>query len=324
MSIVSEVLISNLPVKRKNTPSGWIGFNAVCCHHNGEERDNRSRGGVLDRDEIVSYHCFNCGFKASWQPGRQLSNRMRELLSWLGLPDDQINKLAFAVMRLNEGVEVKDKLLQVPTFIKTSLPDGAIHINSYTGPVGPHLEKVLHYMQSRNLYLEDGDFYWSSSSAYRERLIIPFKFKDEIVGWTARHVGNGKPKYLAESQPGYVFNMDQQTHDKEFVIVTEGPLDALPIGGVGLLSNEIGQQQAMIINRLRKDVILVPDRDYAGKKLIEPAIEYGWGVSLPDWEPGVKDVGDAVNRYGKLYTLYSIVTAAERSPLKIRLKAKKW
>jgi hypothetical protein len=250
---------------------------------------------------------------------------MRDLLVWLGVHDDLINKLTFAVMRLNDGVEVQEKLLQIPTFTKTSLPDDAVHLNSYTGNVNQHLERVLHYMKSRNLYLEDEDFYWSPAPAYRERLIIPFKFKNEIVGWTSRHVGKAIPKYLTESQPGYVFNMDRQTNNKEFVIVTEGALDALPIGGVGILGNEISQQQAQLINGLHKDVILVPDRDRSGKKLIETVIEeYGWSVSLPDWGSGVKDAGDAVNRYGKLYTLYSIVEAAERSPLKIRLKAKRW
>lgn len=324
MSIVSEILIDNLPFRRKATPSGWISFNAVCCHHTGASPDTRNRGGVLDRDDIISYHCFNCGFKASWQPGWNLSIKMRNLLSWLGVPDDQINKLTLNVMRINEGIEIKEKLLQVPTFTETSLPPDAVCLNTYTGEMNKYLEKVLYYMQSRKIYFEDGDFYWSPHVTYRERLIIPFTYRDKIVGWTARHIGDKKPKYLAESQPGFVFNMDQQDIDKNFVIVSEGPIDAMSIQGVALMGSEINQQQALLINRLRKDVILIPDRDAAGKKLIEPAIEFGWSVSMPDWEPGIKDVGDAVNRYGRLYTLYTIVNAAQQSPLKIRLRGKKW
>jgi hypothetical protein len=45
---------------------------------------------------------------------------------------------------------------------------------------------------------------------------------------------------------------------------------------------------------------------------------------MPDWKPGIKDASDAVLAYGQLYTLYSIVSSAESSPLKIRLKEKKW
>jgi hypothetical protein len=80
----------------------------------------------------------------------------------------------------------------------------------------------------------------------------------------------------------------------------------------------------MLVNRLNKDVIVVPDRDEAGRKLIEQAIEFGWGVSMPDWDTDINDIGDAVNKYGRLYALHRIVSSADTSPLKIRLKEKKW
>jgi DNA primase len=121
-----------------------------------------------------------------------------------------------------------------------------------------------------------------------------------------------------------VFNLDSQGHDKIFCILTEGPIDAIHIDGIALLGSEIKDQQALLINRLNKDVVVLPDRDQAGSKLVEQAINYGWGVSMPAWKPGIKDVNDAVLEYGKLYTLYSIATATETSPLKIRLRAKKW
>lgn len=324
MSIVSELLIKHLPVKRKTTPSGWISFNAVCCQHNGQNPDRRQRGGVLENGDIVTYHCFNCGFKASWQPGRQLTPKFKKLLNWLAVPDSDITQLALNVMKINEGVVVKQRTAAVPEFTVMPLPENTVHLNTYDGPVNGYLEKVLKYMQSRSLYFEDGDFYWNSGVAYRERLIIPFKFCNQIVGWTSRHVDGGSPKYLSEQQPGYVFNLDKQTDDREYLILTEGPMDALPIGAAAFLGSEFNAQQALLINQYRKTVILVPDRDAAGKKMIEPAIEQGWCVSMPEWDPDIKDPGDAVKRYGRLYTLYSILNSAETSALKIRLRAKKW
>jgi hypothetical protein len=310
--------------KSKTTPSGWISGNAVCCVHNGHSVDKRKRGGVILAGEGITYSCFNCGYKASWQPGRNISPKLRKLLTWLSVPDTDINQLALNVMKLNEGITIKNKILLMPEFLPVSLPENTVHLNTYSGPITEHLEQVLKYMQDRSLYLEDGDFYWNSSNAYRERLIIPFKYRGQTVGWTARHVGDGKPKYLSEQQPGFVFNLDQQTYNREYIIVTEGPIDALPIGASALLGSEIGPQQALLINQYRKQVILIPDRDPAGHRLIEPAIEQGWAVSMPDWADDVKDPGDAVNRYGRLYTLYSIISNAETSALKIRLRAKKW
>jgi hypothetical protein len=45
---------------------------------------------------------------------------------------------------------------------------------------------------------------------------------------------------------------------------------------------------------------------------------------MPDWAEDINDISDAVHRYGRLYTLHSIATAAEDSALKIRLRKKKW
>ena len=324
MSIVSDTVLTYLPPKRKTTPRGWISFNAPCCHHNGTSADTRLRGGMIaNPDGGVSYHCFNCGFKASWQPGRNLSHKLRKLLQWMGAPDDIVNKVALEVMRENEGVESKTQLIQLPTFNTVPLPEDAVKISELTD-INKHAVAVIEYMQSRELYLEDYEFYWSSSLGYRDRLIIPFYYEGRVVGWTARKVTDGKPKYLSEQQPGYVFNLDAQTYDRQFVVVCEGPIDAIHIQGCALTGSEIKDQQAMLLNRLGKPVVVVPDRDSAGKKLVERAIELGWSVSMPEWSQDINDVGDAVDKYGRLYTLYSIATAAEESPLKIRLRAKKW
>lgn len=329
MSVVVETVLTFLPPKRKTTPSGWTSFNAPCCHHNGHSADTRQRGGVIRNDEGISYHCFNCGYKASWQPGRNLSHKMRKLLQWMNAPDDIVNKLALQVMQENEGTEVQNKLAELPTFNTVPLPDDAVRLADHQWAEAGHLDenmvRIFEYMLERNLRIDDIDYHWSPSLGYRDRLIIPFYFEGRIVGWTARTIkGNKNPKYLSEQQPGYVFNLDEQRPHKVFCIVCEGPIDALHVEGVALLGSEIKDQQAMLINRLSKDVIVVPDRDEAGKKLVEQAIELGWAVSMPDWDSDINDIGDAVARHGRLYTLYKIVSNAESSKLKIQLRSKKW
>ena len=74
MSILHETVTAYLPSKKKTTPSGWTSFNAPCCIHNGDSADKRQRGGLISNaDGGISYHCFNCGYKCSWTPGRNLS-----------------------------------------------------------------------------------------------------------------------------------------------------------------------------------------------------------------------------------------------------------
>ena len=324
MSVVTETVLTYLPPKRKTTPSGWLSFNAPCCHHNGTSSDTRLRGGLISNPDGVSYHCFNCGYKASWQQGRNLSVKMRKLLQWLNAPDDVINKLALTIMQENEGLQVTQQLVEVPQFNTVPLPNDAIKVSDITD-FDKHSLAVVEYMASRKLQVEDTDYYWSPSLGYRDRLIIPFYYENRIVGWTARTVtSNKKPKYLSEQQPGYVFNLDEQRPQKVFAIVCEGPIDALYIDGVALLGSEVKDQQALLINRLNKDVIVVPDRDSAGSKLVEQAIDLGWGVSMPPWEDDITDIGEAVQRYGRIFTLHSIASCAETSSLKIKLGAKKW
>jgi hypothetical protein len=324
MSIVSEVITAYLPAKRKTTPSGWTSFNAPCCVHNGNTADTRGRGGLINEGDTISFHCFNCGYKASWQPGRPVSQKLRKLLTWLNTPDDVINKLTLDVMRVNEGVEVQQRKIELPTFEPVLLPPDSVKIADIT-EFNKFSMSILEYMSSRNLNIDDTDYYWSSSLGYRDRLIIPFYYEGRIVGWTARTIISDKqPKYLTESQPGYVYGLDEQGPNKIFAVVVEGPMDAIHIDGCALTGSEISDQQALLINKLNKDIIVVPDRDKAGSKLVEAAIDRGWGVSMPDWNDGIKDISDCVKQHGRLYTLYSIANAAESSPLKIRLRAKKW
>ena len=324
MSIVSDTITAHLPGKRKTTPSGWTSFNAPCCQHNGNTADTRGRGGLISEGDTVSYHCFNCGYKASWQPGRAVSVKLRKLLQWLNCSDDTITKLTFDVMRINEGVQVAERKIELPTFNTVPLPPDAVKIADIT-EFNKFSLAIVEYMAARNLNLDDTEYYWSPSLAYRDRLIIPFYYEKRIVGWTARTITADKqPKYLMEVQPGFVYGLDEQGYNKVFAILCEGQVDAIHVDGCALGGSEINDAQAMLINKLNKDIIVVPDRDPAGSKLVEQAIELGWGVSMPDWNQDCNDIGDAVDKYGRLYTLYSIANAAETSPLKIRLRAKKW
>jgi hypothetical protein len=323
MNLIIDTVNSYLPPKRKVTPSGWISFNAVCCQHNGNSMDTRQRGGIMLKDN-VSYHCFNCGFKASWQPGRKLSVKFKKFLRWLNVSDDLITKCSIEAMRLEENTDYQSQRSVIPEFIDKALPLGAEPIASFLDNPPEELMLVLEYMLGRGLVLEDYPFYWTPEDGFNNRSIVPFYYQNRCVGYTARLIRDGKIKYISEQQPGYVFNLDRQIYDRKFVVVVEGPIDAICIDAVALTGSEVGPVQQMLINQLQREVIVVPDRDQAGSKLVEQALEFGWSVSFPEWGDGVKDINDACQKYGRLYTLYAIVQAKESNNLKIQLRAKTW
>lgn len=330
MDIV-DAIYSYLPAKRKNTPSGWAKFNAVCCIHNGTSADNRARGGIIKNSEGCSYHCFNCGFKASYVNGRHLTRKMRQLLQWFGAPDEVINKLSLEALRIQKDSEYIEKI-SLPKFEDKPLPEGAMPISQwlemYDEMTSEFLNPVVEYLINRGFDPLSNNFYWSPTPGYADRVIIPFRYEGRIVGNTARKIKEGKPKYISDQTPGYVFNLDNQHlinwYDDRYVIIVEGPMDALSINGVAILGADIMDKQAMLINRLGLTPVLVPDRDQDGLRTIEQALSNKWLVSLPEWHQDIKDSNDAVRKYGRLWTLKSIIDGVERNELKIKLRMKQW
>ena len=116
--------------------------------------------------------------------------------------------------------------------------------------------------------------------------------------------------------------MDAQDWSRKFVIVTEGPFDAITISGVSILGSEINDIQRELIDGLGRQVVVVPDRDAPGEKLINQATEFGWSVAFPEWEKDVNDIAEAVQKYGRLFTIQSILKTTEKTKLKIDLKRK--
>lgn len=322
MNIITETLLTYWTAgrKTKKTPSGWITGNAPCC------QDSRQRGGfIVTPEEAVSYHCFNCQFKTSYTVGRHVNQKMRQFMHYLNIPDSEINKLVLTALQLEEMESSSIDIHLIPKFEPKALPDGARPIVDYLDNIPDTLMPVLEYIASRNLCLDDYPFHWTPKAPMNKRLILPFYYEGMLVGYTARTIEDVKTnRYFADQQPNYVFNLDRQTADRKYVVVLEGPIDAVSIDGCALMGSELRSQHDWLLKKLHREIILVPDKDAKGAAMIEEAIEFKWSVSMPDWPPGVKDVNDAVVKLGRLATLWLILNAKETYPLKIRLRAKRF
>ena len=75
--------------------------------------------------------------------------------------------------------------------------------------------------------------------------------------------------------------------------------------------------------QLKRRIIVVPDQDRAGLSIIDAAVEHKFEVSIPEWPKDVKDVNDAVVRFGVAHTLQQIHQHAERSKIKIEMAKKR-
>jgi len=328
MTLVVDKFRTLIPPRAKSSPSGWTSFNAPCCHHRGHSQDTRERAG-LRFDQGIVYNCFNCKFTASWLPGRPVSGKFQSLCRWLGGSEDDIKQLIFEALK-TESPEYEHKIEEAKVaFEPKELPEDsktlwewACDPMSLTEDLRQNLIDTIQYVINRGFDPNSKQLYWSPAAGYNERVIIAFTYEDKIVGSTARKIKDGKPKYLSDQHPHFVFNVDEQKEEQKYVFVCEGPFDALAMGGVALLTNDIAEQQERIINSLGSEVIVIPDQDEAGLMLIKRAMECDWAVAFPNWDSDVKDCADAVQRYGRLFVTVDAIKTAQKGEIKLTMALK--
>ena len=325
MNEIQSTLLSLLPPKRKSTISGWSSFDAPCCHNRGETRDKHQRGGIRVENDGFVFHCFNCNFAAGWTPGKLLSKNTKDLFKWLGLNEFDVGKLNLLALKIKDDQPVLKKALNFE-LVERPLPDDCLPIDTWIaeGSQDADLLDVISYLvDERKVGWSWYNWHWSAAPGYRDRVIIPFYQDGKVVGYTGRKIKPGKPKYLTDSQSGYVFNIDQQHRNREYVIVVEGQFDAIAIDGVAIMTNDPNDAQVARINSLGREVIVVPDKDRPGAGLVKSAINNKWSASLPPWEDDIKDVADAVKRYGRLYVLTTILHYKVTGEINLHLLKKK-
>lgn len=288
---------------------------------------------MMAPDGTMGYNCYNCGFKTKFD-GYDLGKNFESLMVWLGVPVDDIRKAKLELLHHklegNGPVQAERDLTFMRKFKEVPLPKGAVSLEKVASwdEIPDKYLQVIDYLSSRgNAVADNHVYYWSpiSKNDMDSRLIIPFYFKDTVVGWTARYAGvppHGAPRYYnSELQPGYLFNNDaMEKPSRKFVLLVEGPLDAIAIDGVAALGSELSTEQLAWLSSCDKEIVVVPDRQRKNQGLIDAAVANNWHVSFPEWEDKVKDAAQASARYGKIYTIRSILESKTDSPLKISVK----
>lgn len=335
-----QALLTHIgPTKR--TPAGWETFNCVMCIHNGEpSNDTRGRGGVrMDGDKII-YHCFNCGFTTAYETGGEFWYKFRKMMKILGFNAIEIQRW---LMQAEATTPLVNQL--TPThaprtldFEDHSLPEEAVSIFDPATQEKFRDNRLFisvakYAIERTENCLANPDIFWTPKTehAANRRVIIPFYWQGRTVGYTARWIGKPPskkiPKYFSAQQPDYIYNTECIKPDRKFILVVEGPFDAIAIDGVAVLSNRISEAQARWLNSQGKRIVIVPDIDAAGGPLIDMACEQGWEVAFPNWSKNakgdcIKDASEAVETYGYLLTLKSIIDSRVRGSTKIKLTSK--
>ena len=241
--------------------------------------------------------------------------------------DIDLGKLNLIALKIKDDQPISKKPLNFE-LLEKSLPEGTLSVMEWINTpdiqdITEDIGKIVEYILGRGMDLNWYDWMWSPTPGYIDRVIIPFYHNGKIVGHTGRKITDGKPKYLTDAQPGYVFNFDRQINDRAYVIVVEGQFDAIAVDGCAIMHNEPNDAQILRLTSLGREVIVVPDRDRAGAKILNSALKNNWSVSLPPWGDEIKDVADAVKKFGRLYVLATILHYKIAGEIKINLLKKK-
>ena len=261
--------------------------------------------------------------------------KFKKWMEWLGIPSQEIQNLRLQSLKF---LDQEKRLKKVPEkkpieFQVRQLPNEVITFRDLVswrmmgGELTPEMKAVVEYaINGRKLnqkeHIDHLALSTSTTMDLNTRLIILFKYNGQVVGYTARAVGNAKKRYLSSHDANFVFNLDAQTPNRKFVIVCEGPIDALMVDGVAVCTNEISERKAEIINSLNREVIVVPDVNKPGLQMIHDALKYGWSVSFPQWQTNADDINQAVIKLGVFDTFEQILKGKISNQLKIKLLEK--
>lgn len=341
IDILTDAIKQNIGSLRP-APKHWYKRNCMLCQVRGYGADTRYRFGIQFNPQSIALNCFNCGYSSGFTEGKELSTPFKFFLRHIHIDQKFVEQLEFEIFKQKNRLDIirdgetnslQDKEARLRSLIQqwkpTELPKDSLSLTEWLehGLDDPEFLRVVEYTLERKIYDLD-QFYWSPDTRndINQRVIIPYYYKNEIVGYTARLCYNIPdktiPKYLQQCPIDFVYNLDRyQDWSRKYVIVTEGVLDAWTVDGVSVLG-EVGQTKVDIINRLQKQVIVCPDRDKKGGDLVGIAMDNNWAVAFPRWDTDIKDAAKAAEKYGRLLTTQSIISSAIYGKDKIKLKWK--
>lgn len=155
---------------------------------------------------------------------------------------------------------------------------------------------------------------------FRGRMMVPFIDVNGVIGYTARILAKGEPKYLNTpetllfNKSRFVFGLAQAKEEirrNNFVVIVEGNMDVISSHQAGVREavatsgTAMTEQHLKILSRLTPDVRLAYDGDEAGIKATERAImmagDLGVNLSVISDYHGAKDPDELIQKDPELW-----------------------
>lgn len=315
MTNFESIIRYYIPLPSKTTPSGWYALRCPVCN----DHRNKKRGGWKFEDSKTMYHCFNCSIAAVYDENTEyFSADMEKVLQSFKVPENVIERLKFKSFENRQkwktrGVTNKQITISEPKLI--NLPKHFYRLVEDQDDIWSQIAQE--YLNSRGIDIDDYRFYLSTGGStpeenqWKKRLIIPVYKGEKLIFYQGRDLtGKNKTKYLSApsvSKGSIIYGFDFLYKNVEQpLFVTEGFFDAFHIKGVAVFGNKMSQQQIEYLKMSPRQKVVVPDRKGNGHLLAIQGLQQGWSVSVLPFDD-CKDVDEAVNKYGKLYVIQTLI-----------------
>lgn len=294
------------------------GFYPVLCRVCGDHGRKGKRAGFKFEGASVGYNCFNCGHGAGYNPAEHetMPSGMVTVMEAFDVPKAEWQSALFGDLARREAghtphaaernVRLEPDELTLPPFFYPLSDD----------PLDDFAQYAIQYLASRAVDWRQQPFYLVRKTDHPDvarwygRLIIPVYKGNKLIFWQGRDMTDmHQKKYLSPNvaKECVLFGYDQlDRFSTEPLYILEGWFDAFHLNGIAVFGSKMTPEQIKIINRTGRPKVVVPDRFGDGHLLAEQALKNGWSISTPDIDP-CKDIDASVNKYGKLYTLMSVV-----------------
>lgn len=179
---------------------------------------------------------------------------------------------------------------------------------------------LIDVLKKRDFTLEELEFAGLlnrfKKDLFRHRMMIPFIDTDgSVIGYTARIIGSGEPKYLNTpetllfNKSRFIFGLYQAKEAirrNGYVIIVEGNMDVISSHQAGVKEavatsgTAMTEQHLKILSRLTSDIRLAYDGDAAGVKATERAVELagelGIDLTIISNYHGAKDPDELIQK----------------------------
>jgi DNA primase len=321
---IVEVISGHLPLKRAGR-----NFKANCPFHH-----EKTPSFMVSPDRQI-YHCFGCGesgnafkFLMSYEhldfpeAVEALAKRAGVSLPEQRDTDAQATSLFTQLYKINELAQLfYEQNLNSPIgtgaknyLLKRGINQDALHLFKL-GFAPDRWDSLINQLRAKNISLallekaglvlakEGGGYY----DRFRNRIVFPiFDIKSKIIGFGARVLDNGLPKYInspetpvyTKSKNLYGLNFAKDAiRQNDCAVVVEGYLDFIVPYQAGVqnivasLGTALTQEQVRLLKRYSHNVVIVYDGDAAGQmatlRTLDIFIEEGVHVKVVSLPEGI-------------------------------------